>query len=191
MTRKLLLGAVLALGCGCSGMNNTESGMLGGGAIGGLLGAGVGALAHAPVAGAAIGAATGAAVGGLAGADADRQENNAKIQAAAAANAAQQAQARAPSLPDIVQMTRNGVPEPNIIAQIRNSGVVYNLTPDDITYLSQNGVSSAVIMELQSRAPGRVYGGPPAVIYGGPGYVYGYPPPPVAVGVGVVGYRRW
>ena len=72
-------------------MNNTESGMLGGGAIGGLLGAGIGALCHAPVAGAAIGAATGAAVGGIAGADEDRQEQRAEVQAAAATAAAQQA----------------------------------------------------------------------------------------------------
>jgi hypothetical protein len=190
MKRKLLLGAALALCCGCSSMNNTESGALGGGAIGGLLGAGVGALAHAPVAGAAIGAATGALVGGAAGANEDRREQQAAVQASAVAAANQQAVARAPSLPDIVQMTRNGVPEVNIIAQIRNSGVAYNLNADDVTYLSQNGVSSAVIAELQSRVPGRVYAGQPAVLYPGPGY-YAYPPPPVGVGVVVGGYRRW
>jgi hypothetical protein len=188
MKRKLLLGGVLVLCCGCSSMNNTESGMLGGGAIGGLLGAGLGCLAHAPVAGAAIGAATGAALGGVAGAQADREENHAKVQQAAAAAAAQQAVQRAPSLPDIVNMTRSAVPEPNIIAQIRNSGVAYNLTPDDLTYLSTNGVSSAVIMELQSRAPGRLA----MPVYARPMYVYDpYAPPPVTVGVGVVGYRRW
>jgi hypothetical protein len=190
MKRNLILGATLALCCGCSSMNNTESGMLGGGAIGGLLGAGVGALAHAPVAGAAIGAATGALIGGAAGSEKDEQEHQIKMQAAAAATAAAQAQQRAPSLPDIVQMTRSNVPEPNIIAQIRNSGVAYNLTTDDITYLSQNGVSSTVIMELQSRAPGRVYASGAPVVYAAPGY-YDYPPPPVSVGVGVVGYRRW
>jgi hypothetical protein len=189
MKRKLLLGSVLALCCGCSSMNNTESGALGGGAIGGLLGAGVGALAHAPVAGAAIGAATGALVGGAAGAQEDRREQVAQANAGAIAAANQQALARAPSLPDIVQMTRNGVPEVNIIGQIRNSGVAYNLNADDLTYLSQNGVSSAVIAELQSRVPGRVYSGQ-AVLYPA-GYVYG-PPPPVGVGVVVGGgYRRW
>jgi outer membrane lipoprotein SlyB len=188
MKRNLILGGLLVLCCGCSSMNNTEAGLLGGGAIGGLLGAGVGALAHAPVAGAAIGAATGAAVGGLAGADQDRQERREKVQVAVAT---QQALARAPSCSEIVQMTRNGVPENNIILQIQNSGVAYNLTSDEISYLSQNGVSSAVIAELQSRVPGRVYAAPP-VVYTRPAYVYDpYAPPPVSVGVGVVGYRRW
>jgi hypothetical protein len=188
MTRKLLWGSVLAMCCGCSSMNNTETGALGGGAIGGLLGAGVGALAHAPIAGAAIGAATGALVGGAAGANEDRREQHAEAQTAAAMAAAQQAQFRAPSYEDIVKMTRDGVPEANIIAQIRSSGAAYNPTPDDIRYLSQNGVSSNVIMEVQSRPPGAL---PPGV-YARPGYVYDpYGPPPVAVGVGFVGYRRW
>jgi Glycine zipper len=184
MTRKLMAAGILALCCGCSSMNNTESGMLGGGAIGGLLGAGVGALCHAPVAGAAIGAATGAAVGGIAGADADRQEHRAQVQAAAATAAAQQAAIRAPQYTEIVQMTRNGVPDANIIAQIRNSGAVYNPSPDDIMYLSQNGVSSAVIGAVQTCVPGT-----PPVVYGRPVYYDPYAPP-VSVGVGVVGYRR-
>ena len=188
MTRRLLWGFVLAVCCGCSSMNNTESGALGGGAIGGLLGAGVGALAHAPVAGAAIGAATGALVGGAAGANEDRREQQAQVQTAAAMAAAQQAQLRAPGYADIVQMTRDGVPEANIIAQIRSSGAAYNPSPDDLRYLSQNGVSSAVMMEVQSRPPAAY---PPGV-YARPAYVYDpYGPPPVSVGVGFVGYRRW
>jgi hypothetical protein len=187
---KLILGALLLTSCGCSSMNNTEAGALGGGVIGGALGTVVGAAARNPLAGAAIGAATGAAIGGLAGHEEDRAEKRIADQQAAYVAAAQQQAARAPTYQEIVQMTRNGVPEGNIIAQIRNSGAAYNINADDITYLSQNGVSSNVILELQSRVPGRVYATAPVVYqYGRPVYVYD--PPPVSVGVGVGYYRHW
>src|SRR5436309_678443 len=63
MKRKLIAGTVLLMCCGCSSMNNTEAGALGGGLIGGALGTIVGAACHNPLAGAAIGAAGGAGVG--------------------------------------------------------------------------------------------------------------------------------
>src|SRR5438874_846219 len=102
-------------------MNNTEAGALGGGVIGGALGTVVGAAARNPLAGAAIGAATGAAIGGLAGHEEDRFERKVAEQQSAYAADAQARAARAPTYEDIVQMTRNGVPEANIITQIRNS----------------------------------------------------------------------
>jgi hypothetical protein len=192
MKARILAGALLLTCCGCSTMNNTEKGLLGGGLLGGAVGALAGAALHHPGAGAAIGAAAGAGLGGLAGADADHRERKAEIQATAAAQAAQQVQARALRLDEIVQMTRNGVPDANIIAEIRNRGAVYALTSDDLSYLSQNNVSSPVIMELQ--APRRVYA-PGPVVYTRPVYVYDpYPPPPpvsLGVGVGVGGYRHW
>jgi hypothetical protein len=186
MKKRLFLGTALLLCCGCSSMNNTEAGALGGGAIGGLLGAGLGAVAHAPIAGAAIGAATGALIGGAAGASEDRQEHREQVQLAAASAAAQQAAARAPRYEEIVAMTKNGVRDEVIITQIRTSGAGYAPTADDINYLTQNGVSSAVIMAVQSQRPGAVY---PPLYYGRPYY---YDPPPVTVGVGYVGgWRRW
>ena len=92
MKRTWLSGLVLLLGCGCSSMNNTEAGALGGGAIGAGLGTLFGAAFHHPLAGALVGGATGATVGGLAGRAEDRQE--ARDQAVA------QQQAAPPSLED-------------------------------------------------------------------------------------------
>ena len=51
-----LLGFMLVTNSGCSTMNNTEAGALGGGVFGGILGTVVGAASGHPGAGAAIGA---------------------------------------------------------------------------------------------------------------------------------------
>src|SRR5262249_22320177 len=140
----------------------------------GILGAGVGALAHAPGAGLLIGAGTGAALGGLAGAAEDhREQRSAEAAAVAAAN-------RQPPLrlEDVASMAQQHISDDVIINQIRVTGSIYNLTPEQIRWLKEQGVSDRVVIEMQSRiayqpAPYRRY-----VIYDPA------PPPPVAVGVG-------
>ena len=202
MRRRILIGSILLMCCGCSSMNNTEAGALGGGLIGGALGTIVGAACHNPLAGAAIGAAGGAGIGALAGHAEDRAERREQQQVVAVQQAqhqaAQDAAAKAPRLDQIVEMTHNGVNPAVIVAQIRNSGAMYELTADDITYLTRNNVSSDVIIELQNTkqrlAPGQpVIYGPPPVVYVRPRYYYYDPYPPVAVGIGFHGgyYRRW
>jgi hypothetical protein len=196
MKQRLLVGAVLLLSCGCSTMNNTETGALAGGGIGALFGGLLGAACHAPLAGAAIGAGTGALIGGAAGASEDRHEQRVQdaviAQNAAAQQQAQDAAARAPKLTDIVELTKRGVGDSVIINQIRAAyPAVYQLNTDDISYLKGNGVSDAVIAELQMSAQ-RVPPPGTTVIYQPRSYYYDSPPPPAA---GVVfvggGYRRW
>jgi hypothetical protein len=179
----LLVGLLTSLAGGCQTATGT------GAAAGGALGAGIGALAgHCP--GAALaGGLIGAGAGALGGAAVDAHREK-KAERAAAATAA----ARAPSLEDVVQMTQSGVQTNLIIEQIRTSGVVYQLAPNQVTYLSQQGVHPSVIQAMQDtvyRIPRRVYAPvyepapAPAVV------VYEPPPPPVTVGVGVVGgFRR-
>jgi len=171
----------LAASVGC------ETGAGTGAAAGGLLGAGIGGLVgHCP--GAALaGGALGAGAGLVGGAIADGVHEKKAQQAAAA-----QVAVRAPSLQEIVTMTQSAVPPQQIVDQIRTSGVVYQLTPEQVIWLNQQGVNQAVISEMQATAnrppPGRVvYRAAPVVQ---PVYVYGPPPPPppVAVGVGV-GFR--
>jgi hypothetical protein len=172
-------------------MNNTEAGALGGGLIGGALGTIVGAACHAPLAGAAVGAAAGAGVGALAGHSEDVHEQ--KVQNAVAANqaaanqAAADAAAKAPGYEQIVQMSRSGVPDAVIIAQVRNSGAIYQPSTNDILYLQQGGVSQAVIQAVQDCNQPRVvpvgtvvypyprdyyYDSPGGVVYVGGGYYH-------------------
>lgn len=171
--------AALALSGGCETAAGT------GAAAGGLLGAGIGGLlSHCP-GGALVGGAIGAGAGTLTGAAVDvAREKKAERMVAA------DVMARTPSLEQIVEMTQNAVPPAQIINQIRTSGGVYRLTPDQLVWLNKNGVNPSVISEMQAtayRAPGRVvYTAAPVVQ---PVYVVEPPPPPVAVGVGF-GFRR-
>lgn len=182
--RRLALGGTLAsvlLATGCETAAGT------GALAGGALGTGIGALAGGRHSGRAAlaGGLIGAAAGGLTGAVVDANKEK-KAERAAAAVVAQ----RAPTLEDLVRMTREAVPDNQIIDQIRGSGAVYNLNSDQLIYLNQNGVHQPVISELQAtayRTPRRVYvaqpAPPPVVIYESP------PPPPPGVAVGVI-YRR-
>src|SRR5262249_4657004 len=125
MKRRMLMGAVLLLGCGCSTMNNTDKGVLGGGALGALGGAAVGSAVGHTGAGAAIGAGLGAVAGGLTGNAIDRSEDRAVRRAAATQVAA--ANNRAVPLQEIVNMTQQHVSDTVIINQIRQTGSAYTL----------------------------------------------------------------
>jgi outer membrane lipoprotein SlyB len=176
----------VCLGSGCSSMNNTDAGVLGGGVLGAGLGALIGGPRHA-LAGAAIGGATGAVTGGLIGNSADQKEKQvAQAQAAQAQAAAQNAL----SLTDIAQMAQQHISDEVIISRIRTSSSVFRLSANDIAFLKANGVSDPVIMEMNATA-NRVarpviVGAAPPPPYAQPVYVV--EPAPV-VGVGF-GYRR-
>lgn len=175
----------LVLMCGCSSMNHTEKGAV----VGGALGTGVGAIAGAacrnPLAGAAIGAGAGALGGALVGNSVDKQEAKAKDQVIAAAHAQEQKQNL--GITDVGSMAQQHISDEVIIQQIRTAGTSYHLSASDIQYLKGNGVSDAVVMEMQAtanRAPRRVYSAQP--VYAPPPAVYVVepaPPPPV-IGVG-------
>jgi hypothetical protein len=117
------------------------------GVAGGVIGAGVGGLlSHCP-GGVLLGGLIGSGTGALAGAAVDA--NNAKKAAnASAADAA----ARAPTLEDVDRMTQCAVPTGTIIELIRTSGVVYRLTPDQIIWLTQQGVQPVVVQAMQDTA---------------------------------------
>jgi hypothetical protein len=173
------------LACGCSTMSNTEKGVGLGGAIGAGTGAIIGHATGHTGAGALIGAGVGALSGGLVGHAIDSSEAKTQAQIAAAS-------ASGPlGLTDVAQMAQQHISDEVIIQQIRTTGSVYHLSPSDIDYLKQNGVSDAVVLEMQATAtryPRRVYTAAPVyqpvVVYEQP------PPPPVGVGIGFVGHFR-
>ncbi len=186
---RALLGSALLLplvGTGCSGMSNTDAGVLGGAGIGAVLGGIVGHFCHNTAAGAAVGAVAGGVTGGVIGNQVDKKEQQQAIQAVQA----QQAAHGPIGLQDIANMAQNHVSDQVIITQIQQSGVAFILTVDQINYLHQYGVSDYVINFMQRAPqpvvvqPGVVYGPPPAVVVA-PGPYYG---PPVGVGIGVVGH---
>jgi hypothetical protein len=160
---------LLATGCDTA----AGTGLLAGGA----LGTGIGALAGGRR-GALAGGLIGAAAGGVGGALVDANKEKKAEQ-----NAAAQVAARAPSLEDVVRLTQSGVADAQIIDQIRTCGAVYHLTSDQLIYLNQNGVHTAVVTELQAtayRTPRRIYveQPPPPVVFVEPA-----PPPPIGATV--------
>jgi len=166
MNTKLIVGSAasaLLFITGCDSMSHTENGALAGGGIGAVTGALVGgATGHA-----GVGAAIGGGVGALAGAAIGHSEDKAEQRAIA------QAQARYLGLADIAQMTQQHISDAVIINQIRATGSAYNLSANDIYWLKSQGVSDAVVAEMQATA------------YRYPQAVYVADPAPVAVGVGV------
>jgi surface antigen len=189
----LLAGALLS--AGCESMSNTAKG----GLIGGGAGAGLGALAGGGK-GALIGGLAGTVLGGVVGNDVDNEEKKQnETRLAVAETRAAVAEARAPGaqtplgLTDVIQLTRDGVHEDVIVNQIRGSGSTFQLSNEDVRFLTSNNVSPRVIVEMQHRRPvARVVREQPQVIYRSP------PPPPVVVYesypapvMGVGYYQRW
>ena len=61
-----------------------------------------------------------------------------------------------PGVQDVVKLTKAGINEDVILAQVKNSGATYNLTTDQLIYLSKSGVSQNVIKALIQSAPAPV-----------------------------------
>jgi hypothetical protein len=153
--------------------------------------------------GALFGGATGAVLGGVVGNKID--ESEARNRALIEQRLGHAVSPGAVSIEDVIAMTRAGVNEQVIVTHVNNNGVARPVSTSDITYLTQNGVSSRVIQAMEnparSAAPPQtvvVQGAPPPVIveeryydpYWGPHYYRPYPyyggyyhRPGVAVGV--------
>ena len=205
MGGKLTTLAVLTavgLSTGCSTMAGT--GALAGGGIGAGTGALIGKVAGNTGAGAAIGAALGAGVGTAVGAEADQKEReradirrvNAEAQVAAATT-------RGPlSIDEVIQMSRPSqtgakVSDDVLIDYIRTSNSRFDLTPADVRFLADNGVSDVVVRAMMNTKYARpavvrhaapqtvvVQDSPSVVVYERPYYrpYYYAPPPPVGIG---------
>lgn len=162
---------------GCA--THTETGALAGGGLGAATGALIGSASGHTGAGALIGAGAGALAGSLIGNEKDQQER---------ANAARLAAATAPgpmTIADVVNMTQSQVAEDTIIMQIRSTRSVFQVTPQDVIWLKQQGVSDRVVQAMlasNQRYPRRVYGDGVVVE---PVYVVAPPPPPPPVSFGV------
>lgn len=199
MPAYLIIITVVGLSCaGCatpgtvgSGgtISNTGAGALGGGAIGAATGAIIGHSSGHTGGGALIGAAAGALGGALLGNAKDAHEDRDKAVARAsyersqaqAAQAQTQAIAQAYTPADVLNMTRSGISDDNIIYGLKTRGCRFDNTPDNIISLRNQGVSDRVIGAMQSSGL-QVPAGPPVMVpAGGPTVVYAEPPPPAGV----------
>lgn len=167
-----LLPLALAGGCRTAEGTGTLIGAGSGALLGNAVGKAVGGSGNgARTVGTLIGTGVGAVAGNAIGRNMDEAEHRGRAEGYAAATAQPPV-----SLNEVVDMARAGVPDSVIINKLRTSGTIYpNLTTQEITWLTREGVSSPVVNELMSARAQRVY-------QAGPVYP---PPPPVGVGVGV------
>jgi hypothetical protein len=183
----LAVGAVGLLQTGCSTMNQTEKGVLGGGAIGAGLGTLIGSASGNPKTGAVVGGLLGAGVGGMIGNDADRQdEQNRQVLQAEAAQAYRNEQPG--RIAEIIDLTRQGQDETVILNHIRNNRMTFVLSAADLNTLRANNVSPQVIAAMQNSTQPAVVTRPSRpvvvreeVIVEQPVYIRRAPPPPVVV----------
>ncbi len=181
-SRRFLLAALLfGVGAaGCASPYRSDQGAL----VGGLGGAGLGAIVGNAVGHPGAGAAIGAGVGALSGAAVGGALDNidAKNQAEIAARLGRPAPG-AVTIPDVIGMSRAGVPEDVIINHIQNHGLVSPLQAADLITLQQQGVSSRIVQAMQAPPPAPMAAAPQPVMmpapypppYWGPPYPYPYP----------------
>ena len=137
--------AVLALSAGCQ---SNQTRVAEGTVIGTILGAGAGYVigkqsGHGGE-GAGIGAAAGALGGALVGAQIQKPGQAGQGQTASQGQSTNQM-----SMQQIIDLSKQGVNEAVIIDKIRLSNSKFSLTPENITYLQQQGVSQNVISVMQ------------------------------------------
>ena len=93
------------------------------------------------------------------------------------------------ALPDIVELSRKGLPDPFILRYLRSTYAVYQLTTADVSQLTRAGVSRGVIDYLLATpsmySPQAYPYGPAVYPYGPSPYFYDYPP------VVIVNPRPW
>jgi hypothetical protein len=82
---------------------------------------------------------------------------------------------------DVAALRQARVNDGIVIRYIRDHGTAYVLSPGEINYLQQNGVSPSVIDYMVQTGQGGQGGGPAIFIA----------PPPIGIGIGVGGGGRW
>lgn len=196
---RLLSAASLVLAvcsAGCASMSHADRGALVGTTIGALGGGIIGHQAGNAGLGAVIGAGAGMVTGALVGdAEDAREERDAAIHRASYA----EMRAALPPLTnaDLMYMAQNGLGDEVILNSVRTRGGRFDLAPEALVQLKRNGVSDAVLAEIQRTgstapmyAPGPVYvRQPQPVIIVEPVYVP--PPPPVGVHFSVGHSYHW
>ncbi len=147
MTKYLLticLPVLLIGNMGCIAGPHAQNGTIMGTLVGAPIGAVIGSKNGEPGAGALIGGALGAFTGNRLGANIDTQNQQEYYN---------QRVARRLAMNDVIAMTRNGLAEDVIIAQIATQGINIMPTTDELIALKNSGVSDRVIQAVQNAVP--------------------------------------
>jgi|ERR1043166_7136821 hypothetical protein len=185
-----VLAALLLSVAGCSELpgNRPQQGTVIGGASGAAVGAIAGGEKHRLL-GALLGGALGAAGGYVIGAESDKINTTNRTAAVTANNNAQSKPATVQdvnnsttadlnhdgfvTLDEVVALSAAGLQEQEIIRRLQATGQVFELTDDQKRYLTDHGVSQAVVNQmndinrsvrqqlLQSQTPSGVISSPP------------------------------
>lgn len=122
------------------GCQNTKTHAVEGSVVGGLLGATAGGIighqgGHG-LEGAGIGAAVGALGGGLIGGQMEKDTGSS---------------ARKITMGDVIELTKMGFTDSDIIQRIKDTNSTFDLSTSDIKYLREEGVNQIVIDAMQGR----------------------------------------
>lgn len=144
MRKAFLVFACFSLILLSAGCETNKTRVAEGGVIGGVLGAAAGGIighqsGHGG-AGAGIGLAAGALTGALIGSQID------KPGAQTAVSSTQM------TMMQVVDLTKQGVHEDEIVDKIKLTNSKFNLTPNDIAALKQQGVTQKVIDAMQGKS---------------------------------------
>ncbi|MFA6281815.1 MAG: hypothetical protein WCY05_04870 [Candidatus Omnitrophota bacterium] len=145
---------VVSAGCESNKTRVAEGAVIGG-LAGGALGGIIGHQSGNAGAGAGIGIAAGALTGAIVG---SQMNKPAKAQAQNTTESTKNPQVEESkiesgqlSIEQVVQLTKQGVKDDEIIAKIKSTNSKFNLSAEGINYLTQQGVSQKVINSMQGK----------------------------------------
>jgi uncharacterized protein YcfJ len=143
-----------------TGCQSNKTRVAEGAVIGGLLGGAAGGIIGNQSGNAGMGAGIGIAAGAVTGAIIGSQINKPQTEAKQKAEAKQETKNTAPakteeiktlSMQQIVEFTKQGLTDDEIINKIKATNSKFNLTKDGIDYLKQQRVSQKVIDAMQAK----------------------------------------
>jgi hypothetical protein len=175
---KYLVISAGLLAIGCHPRNHTEHGVMLGSALGALAGGVIGHQSGNAVDGAALGAVAGGLTGAVVG-----NANDERDQALASTRRHHE---NAVTNYDLVRMTQSGVSDEVIVNTVRTRGGEFDLGPNAIIDLKNQGVSDEVILGIQEAARAERSGELIQAVGSRPNVIV---VPPAYVGVGVRTHR--
>jgi len=137
---------------GCeSNKTRVAEGAVIGGLIGGAAGGIIGHQSGHGGAGAGIGIAAGALTGALVGSQIDKPQKQETVESAAQTIEEKSPETKQLSMQQIINMSKQGLKDDDIIKEIRSTDSKFNLSAEGINYLKKEGVGERVISAMQGK----------------------------------------